>query len=688
MAVSFVGAGATVINATPTQIPALPTGLAVGDVLVLIASNSNSIALGSPTLAITIPSGWDIVDDRVNSDSAVGGRNHLLIAWKRVDVVARETAPAVIHAFASGQVGTAQVIALRGVSNVAPVVEHITSSSAAAQNIGPFTGLTIADQNAVLVVGHKANDWSSVDLLTGDGLTWSELSETTTTTGDDMGIVLDFAINSTGSPVAVTAKTFTVTGGQGGSGLGMMIEFVAGSPTTTDYRTWSANRIKETTISTGTGNITPAGAVSKYRGIGSYTMGDLFPCLITDAATGAWEKSIARRNTSTAIERVAVIASSNAGARVNFAAGEKSIVVPSAASDEVASMLSRYGDGSDGDLTVSGVVTATKDMNWRELVLTTGAALNMAGFLASAHYANFNTAPANAIHWNGGVGGAGGAGSGTTGGAAGTGGAALVSKTLGGCIAGGVGTIGLIGVAGSGGPASPAGTVSANGGRGGHGGQGGAGTSATNPGGLSTALTLKHYPRFFSALRGVTLLTGGAPAVGGGCGRGDGTNFAGGGSGGGGSGAGTFVLRALVLSRGASTAVGAISAKGGVGGAGGIPAPGATAKVGAGAGGGGGGGGWIFLDIGVLAGSIATSLVDASGGNGGNGANGANFDVNPVCGGQGGYGGGKGSLFISVGGIIVFESAADLVTIGADGAVAVGNTGGGGGLGGALQANL
>lgn len=70
---------------------------------------------------------------------------------------------------------------------------------------------TAAD-GAIVVVGGKQDDWTSVATLTGDGLSWEEVAETDSTAGDDYGLVWDWA-PWVGAAPTITPKTFTVSGG-------------------------------------------------------------------------------------------------------------------------------------------------------------------------------------------------------------------------------------------------------------------------------------------------------------------------------------------------------------------------------------------------------------------------------------------------------------------------------------------
>jgi len=88
-----------------------------------------------------------------------------------------------------------------------------------------------------------------------------------------------------------------------------------------------ADRVRETTTTTGTGSVTLAGAVTGFQtfsaGIGNanttyYT--------IAGQGTAEWEVGIGTYTASgTTLSRDTVLASSNAGALVNFSAGTKDV---------------------------------------------------------------------------------------------------------------------------------------------------------------------------------------------------------------------------------------------------------------------------------------------------------------------------------------------------------------------------
>lgn len=87
-----------------------------------------------------------------------------------------------------------------------------------------------------------------------------------------------------------------------------------------------ADRVQETTTTTGTGTVTLAGAVVGFRAFqDALTVGDRVHYAINDGTD--WEVGDGVLATSTTLTREEVFASSNAGALVNFAAGTKTVYI-------------------------------------------------------------------------------------------------------------------------------------------------------------------------------------------------------------------------------------------------------------------------------------------------------------------------------------------------------------------------
>ena len=284
---------------------------------------------------------------------------------------------------------------------------------------------------------------------------------------------------------------------------------------------------------------------------------------------GAWstatDSGAVQKSTVTA--KGDLIAATGSAAVTNVAVGSDGQVVVADSTQSAGvkwgDLLSAaYGDGSDGDVTISGNTSLSRDMFYNSLTVNSAVTLNANGYRVFVK----GTCTVNGTISNDGA-----AGSGSTGGAvAGAG-------SLGG-VSGGTGGNGgtTTGSNGSGG----FNTIAGQGGAGGSGASGAGGTagSVTTP--AATFGALRHVAAvlsggYISARNGAANPTQGS---GGGGGGGDGT--AGGGGGGGG---GVLAVLARTITVGAS---GVIQANGGAG---------ANAAAGNRGGGGGGGGGLVWL---------------------------------------------------------------------------------------------
>ena len=89
-----------------------------------------------------------------------------------------------------------------------------------------------------------------------------------------------------------------------------------------------ADRVKETTTTTGTGTVTLLGASTGYQSFSAIGNGNTTYYTIADQTGSNWEVGIGTYTSSgTTLARTTVISSSNAGALVNFSAGTKDVFV-------------------------------------------------------------------------------------------------------------------------------------------------------------------------------------------------------------------------------------------------------------------------------------------------------------------------------------------------------------------------
>ena len=95
-----------------------------------------------------------------------------------------------------------------------------------------------------------------------------------------------------------------------------------------------ADRVQETTTTTGTGTVTLAGATNGYQTFAA--VGDGNSTYYTIAGISEWEVGIGTYTASgTTLSRTTVLSSSNSGSLVNFSAGTKNVFVTYPASVSV-----------------------------------------------------------------------------------------------------------------------------------------------------------------------------------------------------------------------------------------------------------------------------------------------------------------------------------------------------------------
>ncbi len=566
------------------------------------------------------------------------------------------------------------------------------------------------------------------------------------------------------------------------------------------------DRTKQTSTSTGTGDITPSGAVASWLPFSAgLVAGDTFPGVIEgrDAnglQTSEWETGIYTWTAGNAIARTTVTGSSNGGALVNFASASlvcfvglnkdglddiaeeratvqaaaavashagtnthaqidshlastsnphavtavqagadptgtasgliathagladphtgyqlESDVFETAAAGKVPKATSRgvldpswlalcdCGDGSDGDLVVTGTVYMSRDMQYRTLtisgagkIVNDSSAGDPGGWILRAQVLDVSAAAASSItgKYNPTTAGS---GVGIAGGATGTAGAGGSTGSHYGATVGASapGQPGGAGTTGAGGAGTAAGNIvgvvggylrgAGGAGGAGSGGAGGAGGAAT---GVSTFVDsfVPEYPpaamqRLFSASQQPYTCCGALNGGGGGAGGGNGA-AAGGGGGGGQSGSKVLDVRVGVVIVSSNTAAPMIDGRGGIGGAGGSAS---NANAGGGGGGGGASGCRVHFQAGVIvADANVAGWVDASGGTGGAGGNGNGTGT----GGTGGGGGGGGRITVRRRALGTVSENDARATAGSAGSAPSGATGGAGGAGASCVVGL
>lgn len=106
-----------------------------------------------------------------------------------------------------------------------------------------------------------------------------------------------------------------------------------------------ADRVRETSTTTGTGNFTLAGAVDRFRTFDSVLdTGDTTYYTIADQSGVGWEVGIATFTSPSTLARTTILSSSNGGSAVDFGAGSKDVFITLPASRTVIS----FSGGSTG----------------------------------------------------------------------------------------------------------------------------------------------------------------------------------------------------------------------------------------------------------------------------------------------------------------------------------------------------
>lgn len=88
-----------------------------------------------------------------------------------------------------------------------------------------------------------------------------------------------------------------------------------------------ADRVRETTTTTGTGTVSLGGAVTDYQSFSAIGTGNTTYYTIAGTGTGEWEVGIGTYTSGapSTLARTTILASSNSGSAVNFSAGTKDV---------------------------------------------------------------------------------------------------------------------------------------------------------------------------------------------------------------------------------------------------------------------------------------------------------------------------------------------------------------------------
>jgi acetyltransferase-like isoleucine patch superfamily enzyme len=121
-----------------------------------------------------------------------------------------------------------------------------------------------------------------------------------------------------------------------------------------------ADRVKETTTTTGTGTVTLAGAQVGYQSFAAIGNANVTYYTIAGQSSSEWEVGLGTYTSSgTTLARTTVLASSNAGSLVNFSAGTKDVWCDYPAGRAV---LGNNGyTENDADITISSTINTGRN---------------------------------------------------------------------------------------------------------------------------------------------------------------------------------------------------------------------------------------------------------------------------------------------------------------------------------------
>ena len=127
-----------------------------------------------------------------------------------------------------------------------------------------------------------------------------------------------------------------------------------------------ADRVKETTTTTGTGTVTLLGASTGYQSFAAIGNGNTTYYTIAGQGTAEWEVGIGTYTSSgTTLSRTTVLASSNSGSLVSFSAGTKDVFVTYPAGKSV------YWDSTLGNAAAAPELTATNGLFVNNMTIAT-----------------------------------------------------------------------------------------------------------------------------------------------------------------------------------------------------------------------------------------------------------------------------------------------------------------------------
>lgn len=200
---AFIAAGAVSYADNAAVTPALPAGM-TPDVGQLMVAYIFRRASGAGIIS-TNPTGWDTIAEAAAGDWRLAGRYYrtgdAAVQWTFSGGAANDTTGGVVLGFS----GLSMVLDKNIPAGYS--AGYVTSINSSAQNIAYPVYLNRRTKSAMIIAGKKDDDWTSVATIAG----CSEPVDSSSTTGSDIGVVID--LYNPGTPTTVAAGSFVVTGG-------------------------------------------------------------------------------------------------------------------------------------------------------------------------------------------------------------------------------------------------------------------------------------------------------------------------------------------------------------------------------------------------------------------------------------------------------------------------------------------
>ena len=114
-----------------------------------------------------------------------------------------------------------------------------------------------------------------------------------------------------------------------------------------------ADRVRETTSSSGTGSVTLGGAVSGFKAFGSVLSTNDTTYYAIIANSGEWEVGVGTFTSPNSLARTTVLSSSNSGSLVSFQSGTKNVIITQPSEKAVFLDISGNAVSSNGGLSLS-----------------------------------------------------------------------------------------------------------------------------------------------------------------------------------------------------------------------------------------------------------------------------------------------------------------------------------------------